>query len=117
MNIIVRLGIISAVVFLFAGCAAKPVQLYQWEGYQSNLDSYFRADKLGLGEQTQIMEADLKKIKSSGATAPPGYEAHLGLLYGQQGYMDKFATFLLEEKRTFPESSVFIDFLMRNFKK
>ena len=99
------------------GCASKPTALYQWEGYQANLDSYFRGDKVGLEAQAQLMEADLKKIKAAGSAVPPGYSAHLALLYGQQGYMDKFAAYLNEEKSRFPESSKFVDFLSRNFKK
>jgi len=99
------------------GCANKPASLYQWEGYQANLDSYFRGDKVGLEAQAQLMEADLKKIKAAGSAVPPGYSAHLALLYGQQGYMDKFAAYLNEEKSRFPESSKFVDFLSRNFKK
>ena len=111
--------LITAVCALLTltGCATKPIPLYQWQGYQGNLDSYFRGDKIGLESQAQLMEADLKKIKATGGAVPPGYTAHLGLIYGQQGYMDKFAAYLSEEKTRFPESATFVGFLMRNFNK
>ncbi len=104
-------------LLMLSGCATKPIPLYQWQGYQGNLDSYFRGDKIGLEAQAQVMEADLMKIKATGGAVPPGYTAHLGLIYGQQGYMDKFAEYLDEEKTRFPESATFVGFLMRKFKK
>ena len=104
-------------LLVLSGCATKPIPLYQWQGYQGNLDSYFRGDKIGLEAQAQVMEADLMKIKATGGAVPPGYTAHLGLIYGQQGYMGKFAEYLDEEKTRFPESATFVGFLMRKFKK
>jgi hypothetical protein len=100
------------------GCATKPpVSLYQWQGYQSNVDAYFRTDKLSPDAQTQHMEEDLQKIKAGGGAVPPGYHAHLGLLYGKQGKLDQFAEQMQIEKKQFPESETFVDFLLRNFKK
>lgn len=100
------------------GCATnKPTSLYQWQGYQNNVDAYFRADKLSPDAQTQLMEEDLQKIKASGGAVPPGYYAHLGLLYGQQGKLDQFAQQMQTEKKQYPESETFMDFLLRNFKK
>jgi hypothetical protein len=100
-----------------SGCATKPNSLYQWGGYQSNVDAYFRTDKLSPDAQTQAMEEDLKKIKANGGVVPPGYYAHLGLLYGQQGNLDRFAEHVQAEKRQYAESETFMDFLLRNFKK
>jgi hypothetical protein len=102
---------------LLGGCATKQPSLYQWEGYQGNVDAYFRTDKLSTDAQTQHMEEDLQKIKASGGQVPPGYYAHMGLLYGQQGKLDQFAAQMQAEKKQFPESETFMDFLLRNFKK
>lgn len=99
------------------GCASQPTSLYQWQGYQNNIDAYFRADQLGPDAQTQRMEDDLQKIRASGGAVPPGYYAHLGLLYGQQGKLDQFAQQMQAEKKQYPESETFMDFLLRNFKK
>jgi hypothetical protein len=100
-----------------AGCATKPTPLYQWQRYESNVDTYFRADKFSPDAQAQLMEEDLQKIKASGGAVPPGYNAHLGLLYGQQGKLDQFVQQMQAEKKQYPESETFIDFLLRNFKK
>ena len=101
---------------VLGGCATKPTSLYQWQGYQSHVDAYFRADKLSPDAQTQLMEEDLRKIQATGGTVPPGFNAHLGLLYGQQGKLDQFALQMQAEKKQYPESETFMDFLLRNFK-
>ena len=111
--------LVSAALLSLAltGCATKPVALYEWQRYQNNVDAYFRADKLSPTAQTQLMEEDLQKIRASGGKVPPGYYAHLGLLYGQQGKLDQFAEQMQSEKKQYPESEKFMDFLLRNFKK
>ena len=117
-NIRPKVPLVLVAVALLGGCAATgPTALYQWEGYQTNVDAHFRTDKLSPEAQTQAMEADLLKIRANGKTVPPGYQAHLGLLYGQQGNLDKFAMQMQAEKQQFPESETFMDFLLRNFKK
>ena len=99
------------------GCATKTPPIYQWRGYQKNVDAYFRTDKLSLDAQAQSMEDDLQKIRMAGGAVPPGYYAHLGLLYGQQGKVDQFAEQMETEKKQYPESGPYMDFLLRNFKK
>ena len=116
-NKLIRLTTLLALVFTLAACASKTPALYSWQGYQSNLDAYFRASSLSPDAQTQLMEQDLQKIRASGLAVPPGYHAHLGLLYGEQGDLDKFAQQVALEKSKFPESRTFMDSLTRNFKK
>jgi hypothetical protein len=111
---------ISALLLLSAalgGCAPQKPLMYQWQGYEGNVNSYFHSDKLSLEAQTKLAEEDLVKIKAAGGVVPPGYNAHLGLLYGQQGQLDQFAQQVKTEKNQYPESEKFMDFLLRNFKK
>lgn len=114
---LIRIAALLALASTMAACANKPPQLYSWQGYQANLDAYFRASSLSPDAQAQLMEQDLQKIRASGLAVPPGYHAHLGLLYGEQGDVDKFAQQVALEKSKFPESETFMDFLMRKFKK
>ncbi len=111
------LATILLVCLALQGCATQPASLYQWQGYENNVDAYFRSDKLSPQAQTQLMEEDLQKIQASGGIVPPGYYAHLGLLYGQQGNLDQFSLQMQAEKKQYPESETFMDFLLRNFKK
>jgi hypothetical protein len=114
-----RLGIAGVLLIsaFLGGCATRPSAMYQWQGYQNNVDAYLRADTKSLDEQIQLMEEDLKEISADGGAVPPGYRAHLGLLYGQKGNLDQFAQQMQAEKAQYPESSTFMDFLLRNFKK
>ena len=114
---LIRLATLLAVTLTLGACANKPPALYSWQGYQANLDAYFRPNSLSPDAQAQLMEQDLQKIRASGLAVPPGYHAHLGLLYGEQGDVDKFAQQVALEKSKFPESETFMYFLMRKFKK
>ena len=114
---LIRLTTLLALASSLGACATKTPALYSWQGYQANLDAYFRASSLSPDAQAQLMEQDLQKIRASGLAVPPGYHAHLGLLYGEQGDLDKFAQQVALEKNKFPESQTFMDFLTRNFKK
>ena len=113
----IRFTMFLAVVSSLGACANKTPTLYSWQGYQANLDAYFRASSLSPAAQAQLMETDLQKIQASGFAAPPGYHAHLGLLYAERGDLDRFQQQVQLEKTQFPESQTFMDFLLRNFKK
>jgi hypothetical protein len=102
---------------VLTGCANKTPPLYQWEGYQGSVDMYLRDSQLSPDAQVQLMESGLKKITAEGGRVPPGYRAHLGLLYAHQGKLDEFAEMVQLEKKQYPESGAFMDFLLRNFKK
>ncbi|KAG0289033.1 hypothetical protein BGZ96_007305 [Linnemannia gamsii] len=100
---------------LLAGCAAPSKPLYQWKGYQPQVYEYFK----GASKEKQIAELErgLEKIKSTNGAVPPGYHAHLGLLYSSLGKDDQMVQEFQTEKALFPESAAYIDFLMKNVKK
>ncbi len=111
--------LLAATVTVLSGCATPQSQpkLYAWGNYQGSVNDYLRADKVSPETQLQQMEADLERIKLTGGSVPPGYYAHLGLLYGKLGKADQFALQIEAEKKQFPESQTFMNFLTRNFKK
>lgn len=108
---------VLAMALALGGCANKaPPPLYGWQGFEKNLDTYFRQDTESLDTQAKLMEDDLQKIRAAGQATPPGFMAHLGLLYGKQGDLVRFQQHLEIEKQQFPESETFVDFLLRKFK-
>ena len=108
----------ACTLLLLTGCANKAAPaLYGWRNYEKNLDAYFRADKSSPEQQLAAMQEDQKAIAAQGKALPPGYQAHMGLLHGRKGDMESLRQHLEAEKQQFPESSDFMDFLMRNFKK
>lgn len=97
---------------LLAGCSS-PQTLYQWEGYQPQVYEYFKSET-PKEAQAEALEADLQKIRASGKPVPPGYHAHLGLLYLSMGKDDQMVQQLRTEKTLFPESGTYMDFLLKN---
>ncbi|MCQ4144001.1 MULTISPECIES: DUF4810 domain-containing protein [Vogesella] len=108
-------GLLLAAVM--SGCANQPKPLYHWGPYQPQVYEYFKGD--GAGEQAQIaaLEENIQQARAKGEALPPGYHAHLGLLYSKAGKEDQVKQQFETEKALFPESSSFMDFLLRKFKK
>lgn len=107
-----RLPIIGSILALFlAGCASTSEPLYGWGSYQNQVYVNLKG---GTAPDAQIkeLEENEQKIRSSGLALPPGYLAHLAMLYGETGQSDKARELLEKEKASFPESAVFIDFLL-----
>ncbi len=98
---------------LLAGCSS-PKTLYQWEGYQPQVYEYFKGESKEA--QALALEADLEKIHAKNGVVPPGYHAQLGLLYSSLGKSDQMVQQFQAEKTEFPESSAYMDFLLKNAK-
>ncbi|WP_445261164.1 DUF4810 domain-containing protein [Pseudomonas sp. RA_35y_Pfl2_P32] len=99
---------------LLAGCST-PKTLYQWEDYQPQVYEYFKGEE-PKEAQAEALERDLQKINATGSTPPPGYHAHLGLLYLSMGKDDQMVQQFRTEKALFPESGPYMDFLLKNAK-
>jgi len=108
------LALTLAASTLLAGCAA-PKTLYQWEGYEPQVYEYFKGEE-PKEAQAEALERDLQKIRSTGKAVPPGYHAHLGLLYLSMGKDDQMVQQFNTEKSLFPESGTYMDFLLKNAK-
>lgn len=99
---------------LLAGCATRPQPLYYWGDYQAQVYGHFKGEK-GPEEQIAALEAVREKALSQGRALPPGFQTHLAMLYGQTGRSDRLVEQLEAEKKQFPESSTFMDFLLKKF--
>jgi hypothetical protein len=97
---------------LLSGCATRPQPLYYWGAYQSQVYSHFKGEK-GPEEQIQAMEQVREQARSKGQQLPPGFQAHLAMLYGQAGQSGRLVEQLEAEKKQFPESAAFMDFLLK----
>ena len=64
--------------------------------------------------QLGTLEKDLAKIETSNRAVPPGFYAHLGLLYAQTGNQSQAIHCFMTEKSLFPEAVVFMNFLLRS---
>ncbi|MFL7964776.1 hypothetical protein SAMN03159488_05589 [Pseudomonas sp. NFIX10] len=114
MNKAVKLALMLTAVATVAGCQTAPQSLYQWESYQPQVYEYFKGEPKEA--QVEALERDLQKINASGRKAPPGYHAHLGMLYLSMGKDDQMVQQFRTEKVLFPESAAYMDFLLKNAK-
>ena len=105
----------SALLVGCGGTAPKP--LYQWESYNYQVYEYLKGQGNGPEAQVNVLEEDLQKIYASGNSPPPGYHAQLGLLYAHIGKGDRVVQEFQAEKNLFPESAVYMDFLLKEHKK
>jgi hypothetical protein len=108
-------GLALAGAFALTGCRTAPKTVYQWEGYQPQVYQHFKGESPD--QQIAVLEKGLQAISASGATPPPGYHAHLGMLYAMTGKQDQMLAQFDDEKKLFPESAVYMDFLTAKVKK
>ncbi|QDH17699.1 DUF4810 domain-containing protein [Swingsia samuiensis] len=95
------------------GCSGGERPLYYWGDYQKQLYSYFEK-KTSPEEQIIDLEKNIQKAQSKNLSLPPGYYAHLGLLYSETGQYEKAQTAFLTEEKIFPESKTYMDFLLKS---
>ena len=102
-----------ATTFL-SGCVSLPPPLYYWGDYQAQVHGHLKGEK-GPQEQILALEEVREKAGAQGKALPPGFRAHLGMLYGETGRSDLLKENLEAERNQFPESAVFMDFLLKKF--
>ncbi|WP_322078599.1 DUF4810 domain-containing protein [Burkholderia cepacia] len=103
----------TAAAMLLAGCAAPTTQpLYQWNGYQPQVYEYFKGQS-SPQQQIDALEKALQEIRAKGNKPPPGFHAHLGMLYASVGNGQQATQSFEAEKALFPESAPYMDFLMK----
>jgi hypothetical protein len=99
---------------LLSGCASTHQTLYYWGDYQPQVYGHFAKEK-SPEEQIAKLEAGLEKARASGKRVPPGYNAHLGILFALSEHADQMLKYFEAEKKLYPESTAYIDFLLRKF--
>lgn len=101
-----------ATLAVLTGCATHE-PIYYWGNYQPSVWAYFKPDESAAQEQQAEMEKTAQKAQSKGKPLPPGFQAHLGLLYLKNGETQKAQAAFLAEETQFPESKPYMSFLMK----
>lgn len=101
------LGLMAAT--LMGGCAHRTA-LYSWGPFEEQVYAHFKNESPD--KQIQILEEHAQATQSNGKLLPPGYRAHLGLLYAKVGRDADFLIALQQEKQAFPESGPYVDSLL-----
>lgn len=100
-------------VGLLAACA-QPKSLYSWQSYQPMVYVYLQEENEDYVVQIQTLEENVQSARATDKALPPGFRAHLGMLYLKTGDGTKAVEQWQGEKLAFPESAAFMDFLLRN---
>lgn len=110
---LLRLVAAIAMGGVLVGCAEAPKRLYHWDGFQGQLYEHFKADRSSPEDQLRILDAQAQKARASGAALPPGFRAHLAMIYLRLGRDGEAKQALEAEKANFPESAQYMDFLLK----
>jgi hypothetical protein len=112
-----KLLIASLAAATLMGCAARPKTLYQWQGYQRQVYEFLKGDGSTPADQLAELQKDAEKARADGAALPPGFRAHLGLLYVRMGRYAEARQMLEAEKAAFPESTQYMDFVLKSMEE
>ena len=108
MNLIL-LWVFVLLLPVLGGCASQP-GLYRWGDYDNQVYAHFK-NTGSTEEQIHILEKTLQTNNQT-QPPPPGYHAHLGLLYAKLGQSELMRAHWEAEKSLYPESASFMDFLL-----
>ena len=98
---------------LISGCSGKK-PMYEYSNYS---ESYYQLKQTGDAESTakwkSSLEDSIEKSNVHAIRVPPGIYANLGYLYLKVNDTQKAISFFKAEKTLYPESSVFMDNLIK----
>ncbi|PSJ79608.1 DUF4810 domain-containing protein [Neisseria iguanae] len=103
-----------AAVLLLAACSSAPKQMYYWKNYSPTIYEHLKNDNRSVGEQINKMEKYFTEAGRKQIAVAPGSHAHMGLLLIDAGQNEAARQHFETERRLFPESSVFMDFLLKS---
>jgi len=109
----IKTAMVLAAALALTGCAHAPSTAYHWDGYQKNVYTYLKQDAANPAELLQSMNVEADAARKAGRPLPPGYRAHIAMLMVQLGQYDDASKQLEAEKTAFPESTPYMDFLLK----
>jgi hypothetical protein len=111
-----RCVLVVCAAVVACGCAQPVKPLYHWDGFQRQMYEHFKGDGSSPSEQLLVLEGQAQKAAAAGAALPPGFRAHLAIVYLKLGREAEARAHLEAEKAAFPESAAYMDFLLKNAK-
>lgn len=116
MKVMTKILGASLLIATTVGCASKTNTLYQWQDYEPQVYQYLTHDSAPEA-QIESLEKGLVQANAQNRQVPPGYHAHLGMLYGQIGKTDQMVQQFKTEQVLYPESAQYMQFLLRNYRQ
>jgi len=96
-----------ALASLLAGCATPPPKpLYAWENFPRLQYETLVPAETTPDEQITQLQLQAERAAVAGEALPPGFRAHLGMLYLSAGNQAEASNLWRAEKVAFPESAL-----------
>jgi len=110
--------VVAAALMLLGGGCGGSKGLYDWGPYEASVyalcHDFTDEDLLA---QIEALNAHVEGLRAEDRLPAPGVHSHLGYLEYLAGNADAAARNFEAEKDLYPESTVFIDGLLRRMKK
>lgn len=107
-----KIILVAILAIAASGCKTTEPQYYYGQ-YSNAVYSYFKADEVTVEEQISILEEVIQTAAANSKYVAPGIHAHLGMLYFEVGNHQLGAQHFEQEKALFPESTHYINFLLK----
>lgn len=101
------------IVSLLAACGSSPKAMYYHGSFHDNVYEHLKNDDTSIGKQIEKMEKYFQEAEHKKQAVAPGTHAHLGMLLIHSGQQQAAFREFEAEKKLFPESAAFMDFLMK----
>lgn len=114
-----RLLVLLSALFV-SGCAVGPTlePRYDFGNYSHALYQHKKQHTDASYQEYKSSLYDvIEKTKTSGYRVPPGIYCEYGFILAQEGKAEEAINYFELEKKTYPESKVFIERLMNEFSK
>lgn len=98
------------------GCQSTKEPLYYYGEYKKAVYAFLKADGVTVDQQIMMLEKVIVDATNKRKSVAPGLHAHLGMLYFNIGNATLGTSHFEIEKKLFPESTQYIDFLLKSAK-
>ena len=111
-----NLLLFSVILLATASCTTTQKSLYNWDRYTTTSYQFYKKQTPEATEALmKTYENMIKKTTGTRKTAAPGVHAEYGYFLIQNGKKDDGIVMLKKEKELYPESSIFMDRLIKQF--
>jgi hypothetical protein len=115
-----NLFVVLISIFFISGCATAPIidPKYDFGNYSHALYQYKKNHTdVTYQEYKKALNDVIERTKTSGYRVPPGIYCEYGFLLVQEGKPEEANTYFELEKKTYPESTVLIERLIKEINK